>query len=580
MKKTILLALVCLCTPLAAAPARAAAVKCVNGMAGSYPCKNVDLMAFLPHSTWGGGAGNDIWGWTDPVTRHEWALVGNSRGTAFVDVTNPESPIYAGFLPCPGCAFPVAEHEGPGDQDNPRCSPHELPGDPGGGGGGGLAAPRAELHGECSGDSSWRDIEVYADHAYIGSEQSGHGLVVFDLRQLRTVTNPPVIFNDTFRYTGLGQSHTITVNPETGWVYVNGSRSAGVACGVTGQTNGGPVMFDASQNPSAPVVVGCNLMDGYTHDSQCLTYRGPDTRFTNHEICMNSNEDTLTIMDVTNHLSPVMVNRIGYAGVGYTHQGWFVGGQRYFLLDDELDESNTGNNTKTYVFDLNTLDAAGIVPMVYTHTTKAIDHNQYVFGNYSYQSNYRAGLRIMETIGVFRGNLAEVGMFDIFPADDNRGFNGTWANYPFFESGTVVVNTIEGSNGVFVLRPTLADLKLTLAGPPAPPAPGQTGTYVFTVLNQGPAKANDTVLDFSLLGGDVTSATTTLGTCQVALTRCKLGAVTKNQPVTVTLKVRPEVDYFRLKANARATEVDTRPADNAAQAGGANVRTGSAGGRF
>jgi len=324
-------------------------------------------------------------------------------------------------------------------------------------------------------------------------------------------------------------------------------------------------MLDASQNPSAPVFVGCNLMDGYTHDSQCLTYRGPDTRFTNHEICMNSNEDTLTIMDATNPASPVQLNRIGYAGSGYTHQGWFVGGQRYFLLDDELDESDTGNNTKTYIFDLNTLDAAGVVPMVFTHLTKAIDHNQYVWGNYAYQSNYRAGLRIQETQNVAAGQLTEVGMFDIFPSDDNRGFNGTWANYPFFASGTVVVNTIEGTNGMYVLRPTLSDLKVTLAAPPVAPLPGQSANYVFTVLNQGPARSNDTVLDFSLIGGDITSATTTLGTCQLSITRCKLGAVTRSQPVTVTLRVRPEVNDFRLRATARATEVDTRPADNTAR---------------
>jgi choice-of-anchor B domain-containing protein len=566
MMKKILLALVC--TWLAAPSAQAAAVKCVNGKAGPYDCKNVDLMAFLPHSTWGGGAGNDIWGWTDPVTGHEWALVGMTRGTAFVDVTDPVNPRYMGFLPCTNCVFPVGLHEGPTDQDNPRCSPHELPGDPGGGGNrGGEIAP---LHGECSGDSQWRDIEVYADHAYIGSEQNGHGLVVFDLRQLRTITNPPAIFNETFRFAGLGNSHTITVNPESGRVYVNGSRSANTAsaCGVGPATNGGPVMFDASQNPSAPVFVGCNLSDGYTHDSQCLTYRGPDTRFTNHEICMNSNEDTLTIMDVTNPASPVMLNRIGYAGSGYTHQGWFVGGHRYFLLDDELDESNSGNNTKTYIFDVNTLDAAGIVPMVFTHQTKAIDHNQYVWGNLSYQSNYRAGLRIMETQDVASGQLTEVGLFDIFTADNNRGFNGTWANFPFFESGTVVVNTIESSNGLYVLRPTLADLKVTLAAPPVAPLPGQTASYVYTVLNQGPAPASAAILDFSLLGGDVVSATTTLGTCQVALTRCKLGAVPKNQPVTVTLRVRPEVSYFRLRAAATATEVDTRPADNSVRVEG------------
>lgn len=216
---------------LGAAAAQGAVVKCVNGKAGPYDCKNVDLMAFVPHSTWGAGsgiAGNDIWGWTDPVTHHEYALVGLSKGTGFLDVTNPESPVYVGFLPCPGCAFPVAPvslHEGPGDHDDPRCSPHEHPGDPFSGSATARAAEAGFFDGGCSGDSSWRDIEVYADHAYIGSEQAGHGLVVFDLRQLRTVTNPPVIFNETFRFTGLGNSHTITVNTETGFVFVNAAAA-------------------------------------------------------------------------------------------------------------------------------------------------------------------------------------------------------------------------------------------------------------------------------------------------------------------------------------------------------------------
>ena len=88
---------------LAAGPAGAAMVPCVNGQAGPYACKGVDLLAFIPHSTWTGQGGNDIWGWTDPVTGHEWALVGTQTGTAFVDITVPEAPVYVGVLPCFNC---------------------------------------------------------------------------------------------------------------------------------------------------------------------------------------------------------------------------------------------------------------------------------------------------------------------------------------------------------------------------------------------------------------------------------------------------------------------------------------------
>ena len=44
-----------------------AATLCVGGFAGSYPCNNVDLEAFMPLADIGGTSGNsaasDIWGW-------------------------------------------------------------------------------------------------------------------------------------------------------------------------------------------------------------------------------------------------------------------------------------------------------------------------------------------------------------------------------------------------------------------------------------------------------------------------------------------------------------------------------------
>ena len=56
---------------------------CENGMAGDYPCDGYDLMSYLSLqelSVSGFGstdlAGNDSWGWTDPSTNKEYALVG------------------------------------------------------------------------------------------------------------------------------------------------------------------------------------------------------------------------------------------------------------------------------------------------------------------------------------------------------------------------------------------------------------------------------------------------------------------------------------------------------------------------
>ena len=77
----------------------AAAAPCTAGSAAGYPCSNIDLLSFTPLSQLGGGEGNDIWGWTDPLTGREYALMGRTNGTAFVDVTDGESPVYLGNLP-------------------------------------------------------------------------------------------------------------------------------------------------------------------------------------------------------------------------------------------------------------------------------------------------------------------------------------------------------------------------------------------------------------------------------------------------------------------------------------------------
>jgi choice-of-anchor B domain-containing protein len=68
-------------------------------MAGIYPCDNVDLLSFLPLAQIGGGNGNDIWGWTDPQDGKEYAIMGRTNGTAFVDISDPYNPVYLGNLP-------------------------------------------------------------------------------------------------------------------------------------------------------------------------------------------------------------------------------------------------------------------------------------------------------------------------------------------------------------------------------------------------------------------------------------------------------------------------------------------------
>jgi hypothetical protein len=73
-----------------------------DGKAGEFECGNASLYSFLPLSAIGGKRGtrmNDNWGWTDPVTKREIAILGRTDGTSFVDVTDPANPRYLGDLP-------------------------------------------------------------------------------------------------------------------------------------------------------------------------------------------------------------------------------------------------------------------------------------------------------------------------------------------------------------------------------------------------------------------------------------------------------------------------------------------------
>ncbi len=72
---------------------------CAGGSAGDFQCSGISLSKRVSLETMGGTGGNDIWGWFDTQTGNEYALTGLTNGTAFVDVSNPEDPVFLGHLP-------------------------------------------------------------------------------------------------------------------------------------------------------------------------------------------------------------------------------------------------------------------------------------------------------------------------------------------------------------------------------------------------------------------------------------------------------------------------------------------------
>ena len=109
--------------------------------------------------------GSDIWGWENPVTGVEYALVGLNSGFSVVDLSTPQNPTEAFFI-----------------QDV---------------------------------NSTWRDVKTWGNHAYITTEGGG-GLLIVDLTDLTG--------NTYTHYTGsFNKAHNIYID-ENGVAYIFGAN--------------------------------------------------------------------------------------------------------------------------------------------------------------------------------------------------------------------------------------------------------------------------------------------------------------------------------------------------------------------
>ena len=232
--------------------AATAQIPCINGFAGDFPCENVELMSVMGTGEVGGGGMNDIWGWVDPSDSTEYVILGRSNGTAFIDISDPLNPVMVADLPT------------------------------------------------ATTNSLWRDVKVHDNHAFIVSEAGGHGMQVVDLTQLGAIQNPPQTLTPDALYSGWGNAHNIVINEAT-------ARAYGVG---TSTFSGGLHILDIS-DPTNPTLNGEFSGDDYTHDAQVVNYIGPDANYQGKEIAFCCNENTVTIVDVTDPMDATLISANG-----------------------------------------------------------------------------------------------------------------------------------------------------------------------------------------------------------------------------------------------------------------------------
>jgi choice-of-anchor B domain-containing protein len=200
-------------------------------------------MTLLGSYEWPTTEGSDIWGWVDPVTEDEYALVGLNDGFSCVNVTDPSNPIEEFYI--------------------------------------------SDLN------STWRDIKTWGNYAYVTTEADA-GLLIVDLTDMTgntywhvsQFTNPTTSAAVSFT-----AAHNLYID-ENGICYIFGASSNS-----GGSPSDGAVFLDVASNATSPVYLG-EWNDEYIHDGMV---RG-DTMYAG---CIYTGD--LYIVDVSDKSNPFVL---------------------------------------------------------------------------------------------------------------------------------------------------------------------------------------------------------------------------------------------------------------------------------
>ena len=197
-------------------------------------------MTLLGSYEWPTTEGSDIWGWVDPVTEDEYALVGLNDGFSCVNVTDPSNPVEEFYI--------------------------------------------SDLN------STWRDIKTWGNYAYVTTEADA-GLLIVDLTDMTGNTYWHVsqfVNPTTSAAVSFTAAHNIYID-ENGIAYIFGASSNS-----GGSPADGVIFLDVAANAVSPVYLG-QWDDEYIHDGMT---RG-DTLYAG---CIYTGD--LYIIDVSNKASP------------------------------------------------------------------------------------------------------------------------------------------------------------------------------------------------------------------------------------------------------------------------------------
>ena len=213
---------------------------------------------------------NEVWGFA--VEGHEYAIIGSTAGTHFIEVTDPTQPTEVFFFA-------------------------------------GKAQGKSIVH---------RDYETYNGFIYAVCDEGQSSLQIIDIRQM-----PDTAFVVYDSNNLVNRSHNIEIDTSQGMLY-------------TFATSGGSGGFSAMRvydlaDPANPALIGAyntfgDITAGHVHDGYVR----------NGLAFLNCGYDGLAIVDFTDPANPVALGTLpDYPAKGYNHSGWGDESGDYYYLADE-----------------------------------------------------------------------------------------------------------------------------------------------------------------------------------------------------------------------------------------------------
>ena len=201
---------------------------------------------------------------------------------------------------------------------------------------------------------------------------------------------------------------------------------------VLNSSNNGVVVLDLT-DPIAPVEVGfievADLHDVYARGDRVWIAEG--------------REPTFSVWDLSDKASPALVSRVTVPAAGYVHNIWPTDDGMYALTTEETVDKTVK------VWDLSDAENPTLIGNWLGDSRLA--HNVQIDGDYAFLSHYASGVYVLDISDV--ANPVEVAHYDTHPENDDAAFYGNWGVSLPAPGGYLYTSDLEGTLTVLKWNP-------------------------------------------------------------------------------------------------------------------------------